>query len=982
MYSRLNFLRHLLFAPVLCLLHCFLLVNTCAAQNITARAIDLPGSFNRDLLNMAVDEEGFTWFSTNEGLWRFDGTDVKLFDYKKLKLPQNTGASSLFCYHQFLFFVINKEMHVYNTVTDECIVYDLQGIAYNFELTPAGNLLFITVKGQAFTFSAGKMLQKAFNLADFSGWDKKMEAQRTAVDANGDIYVFIRGRVGHIESNNIRWSPLDTPDSLKTKVPLITVYSVAVTSHYIAAHYYNGQVIVYDKQSLKPLYQYWGEAFAYCLAVNNRVVLIKHIAAAKADYQPSDLFDVTGNNIPDIYKLRSMVYAKDQGKFFTATNLGILQFSPAAHEQNQYTRQAKLVSFFRNKSVRSIYSLHNNFYVGTYSGFFECTPDTIRQIATLIVYTIKQFNDSVLLLSIEGGVGCAFYNTKSGQYIPFAKDPGRTFYVFSLYKDGNRWLAGGGNALHYLEQKNERWSVRDQLVDSSLATVRQIKRIRGKLFIAAQNGVSTLDDNYHPQKIYPAKNLLRVYCMQETNDGIWLGTHGEGLVKIDDNGNVLQQAGFNEGLAGNFVYSLTIMKNLMVAGTSNGITVFNIENGMQPLPIKKDDSLYGLSTQECNHSAIFYDTIKQQVILGGIKGLLFADYKDYSNTPGFKNNGLILSYIKTGGHETNSAQANLLAYAADKIVIRPEDVNVTLKFAATGTPGPADGLFRIVGLDDKWQRIRTDQEVNLYALPPGTYTLQAHLPSAINTSEWFTKTIVVEPAFYQTILFKGVLVLCFLGIVYLLWRSKVKKIEREFQLRTMIASDLHDDIGSTLNSISVYTVVAGQQLHADIARTEVLLDNMGVASRGMIDRMNDIVWAINPKNDDFENVLERMQFFAAELLSGKNMLLKFDVDERIKKSKFSMQQRKNIYLIYKEAVNNAYKYSGGTTVKVQINKEANYLQMIIADDGAGFSTETKNSGGRNGLVNMKNRAKEIGGKLTITSSPAQGVSVQLNLRLS
>jgi signal transduction histidine kinase len=253
------------------------------------------------------------------------------------------------------------------------------------------------------------------------------------------------------------------------------------------------------------------------------------------------------------------------------------------------------------------------------------------------------------------------------------------------------------------------------------------------------------------------------------------------------------------------------------------------------------------------------------------------------------------------------------------------------------------------------------------------------MPFAVNSNQWFNKTIVVLPAFYQTIVFKLAIIFCALVVVYFLWRSKVQKMEKELQLRTTIAGDLHDDIGSTLNSISVYTEVAGQQLPEDAVNTRRLLDNMGIASRSMIDKMNDIVWAVNPKNDDFENVLERMRFFAAELLSGKNMLLKFEVDEKIKKLKFTMQQRKNIYLVYKEAVNNAYKYSGGTTVYVKITGESNMLHIVITDNGNGFEAAGKNGAGGNGLTNMKNRAKEIGGKLTV-SSTAGGVTIHLQLR--
>ncbi len=161
-------------------------------------------------------------------------------------------------------------------------------------------------------------------------------------------------------------------------------------------------------------------------------------------------------------------------------------------------------------------------------------------------------------------------------------------------------------------------------------------------------------------------------------------------------------------------------------------------------------------------------------------------------------------------------------------------------------------------------------------------------------------------------------------------------------------------------------------------KAKILLDKMGTASRGMIDTMSDIVWAINPKNDDFENVLKRMQFFAGELLGGKNIALHFEADEKARKMKVTMQQRKNIYLIYKEAVNNIFKYSAAASVTATIVKNGNSLVVTIADDGKGFNWEERQKSG-NGLNNMQNRAKEMGGKLIIESMPGQGTRVQLSL---
>src|SRR5471030_723134 len=111
-----------------------------------------------------------------------------------------------------------------------------------------------------------------------------------------------------------------------------------------------------------------------------------------------------------------------------------------------------------------------------------------------------------------------------------------------------------------------------------------------------------------------------------------------------------------------------------------------------------------------------------------------------------------------------------------------------------------------------------------------------------------------------------------------------------------------------------------------------------------------------------------MEYLAGELLSAKDILLQFDVDENIKKVKLPMDKRKNFYLIYKEAINNACKYAGSTNVSVSIAEKDRNLVMIITDNGKGFDV-VKNSLGGNGLKNMKARANEIGAKFEITSWP-------------
>jgi signal transduction histidine kinase/ligand-binding sensor domain-containing protein len=968
---------------ICCGLLCLLIAGSSPvlSQSLTAHQINLPGSFNRDLLQMANDEEGFIWFSNNEGIWRFDGTDIKLFDYKKLKLPQSISAHFLFCYDHFIFFCLNNgELHIYNKSTDECQVYSLSGWIKDLNKLPDGKLLFLTADGQAWIFTALAGLKKGFDLNSYKGWEKGMNINRTLVDKEGNIYIFLWDRVGQVMGDSILWSSVIQLPPNKGEGGFV-ITSATVTSRFIAAHYFAGEIVIYDKKTMNPVYFCAEHQFAACLSVNDELILIPHNDNEYSTCPVSPFFKVQKGVFSESSKIFCVVPCKD-GRFLLGTTTGIVELKLHDTGLKEFYDQQKLVSFFSNKSVRSIYRLDDKLYVGTYSGLFVCSSDGIKPIVNGWAYTLQKESAHRLLAGVEGGTGFGMIDCQRDIFstIPRSRT-GSEIYTTALYRDNDQWISGDYISIRRLWQKDGEWHVEKILKDSSQGTFRQISRINGSLYIAGQKGVYKMDANNSLHKVYPEKDSLLVYCMLEVSDGIWLGTHGNGLVKIDVQGKILQQLGFNEGLTSNFVYSLARMKNLMVAGTGAGVNIFDIAGSALPFAINQDEKQNGFVWEECNHSAIFNDTMAGRVILGGVKGLIFVDSRDYGLRPENGNDLLTLAYVKTGGYETQSAEADLFAYLSDKIHIHPGDFNLVLKFAAPGNPEQQEGLFRIKELSENWQRTKLSQEVNLYALPPGKYTLEARLPFSLNDKTWFSKTLIIEPAFYQTLWFKFVLLLLCLLVVYLVWRSKVKKMEREQQLRTTIARDLHDDIGSTLNSISVYTEIAKQQLQGNSEKTTILLEKMGIASRNMIDKMSDIVWAINPKNDDFEQVLQKMQFFAGELLSGKNILLNFHADEKAKKLKFKMQERKNIYLIYKEAINNAYKYAEGKNVKVNIGKEGNSLVLLIEDDGKGFNLEEKSNSG-NGLANMKNRAREIGAKLTMESGETGGTRILFRLRLS
>ena len=215
----------------------------------------------------------------------------------------------------------------------------------------------------------------------------------------------------------------------------------------------------------------------------------------------------------------------------------------------------------------------------------------------------------------------------------------------------------------------------------------------------------------------------------------------------------------------------------------------------------------------------------------------------------------------------------------------------------------------------------------------------------------------------------------FAAILFNRYKLK-KKLEQQDQLlavRSDIAKDLHDEIGSTLTSIKILSEVSQNNLQKDQQKASSLLYKITEQSSQMQQGMSDIIWAIKPDNDKLENMLVRMREYASHTLEPKNILTTFLVDEQSLSQSLDMQQRRDFFLIFKEAINNAAKYSQATKVEVSIEKKKDQLQLSVVDNGVGFITGKETSS--NGLKNMKTRAEALKGFVTIKSGPGNGTTV-------
>lgn len=225
------------------------------------------------------------------------------------------------------------------------------------------------------------------------------------------------------------------------------------------------------------------------------------------------------------------------------------------------------------------------------------------------------------------------------------------------------------------------------------------------------------------------------------------------------------------------------------------------------------------------------------------------------------------------------------------------------------------------------------------------------------------------------------LILILIIAILLVHRYRIQnRIRRQAEIervRNTIAKDLHDDIGSTLSTISIISKLAIKESSNGVERH---LHQIAEQSSRMMESISDIVWSINPMSDSMEKVVVKMKEFAAEILEPKNITYRFTGDSLLNGVSLDAEKRKNLFLIYKESLNNAAKYSNASEVDVSLTQAEEKFTMNISDNGSGFDRNQIKEG--NGLRNMEARAKAMGAKFSLESIKGKGTRVAVELRIT
>ena len=507
----------------------------------------------------------------------------------------------------------------------------------------------------------------------------------------------------------------------------------------------------------------------------------------------------------------------------------------------------------------------------------------------------------------------------------------------------------------------------------------------GNIGLLRYNSTKDLIEPVVLDKNEPAKILSNskiTYTLHAGAERMWIGTDGSGMFLLDFKTGNCKRISMADGLPNDRIFGISrdYHGTLWVA-TDNGLCkyippknlfdtnekgTFKTFTANYTWPVQAftgpDSTLY---FQMFGYNGLLYfhpDSIKDNPF---IPPVYLTDFKLFNQSVWVGDStGLLDSTIET----------------KHKIVLSYEQNVFSFTFAALSFIDPEDNkyAYKLEGFDRDWIYTDASHRFASYTnLDAGTYIFK--VKASNHDGVWnetpTTLYLTIAPPWWQTWWFRVLVIAALAAITYGVYRYRLQQVIKVQMIRNNIASDLHDDIGSTLNSISIFSEVAKQQAREKIPA----LDQIGLSSRKVIESMSDIVWTINPENDNLEKIISRMRAFAYQTLKAKKIELIFEADTSLDSLSLPMQVRKNFYLIFKEVTNNMVKYSSATRAAFKITYAYHHLHLEIRDDGIGFDTEDICEG--NGIKNMKRRANEIRGTLTINSAPGRGTTTELFVKL-
>lgn len=653
-------------------------------------------------------------------------------------------------------------------------------------------------------------------------------------------------------------------------------------------------------------------------------------------------------------------------------------------------------------------------------GLFTGVPDNAKAHGPLLVYDIRScstlepipysllkehlpanfqpgvfsiYSDSADSYWILGENLHHFIRTNSGWKYSFHDVPPCYSYMWDDQR-GHLWISGGNDLYRFDKQSGclERYPMEFKVKPESYATVQSMLFDNdGSIWLGTTMGLyrfnpmkkswqDFVNRNGNPTSL--GTDVLFTLCRdpRQPQRYLWAGTNGGGLIRFDISTGAFKRFAKEDGLPDDVVYGiLSDDDGFLWMSTNNGIARFDpIRNSFRNFS-QKD----GLQGNEFNRTS--YCKLPGNILcFGGMEGFNWFNprtIRENHVSPLINITSISVNNLYAPFRHEHSVLRKP-AYLTDEIVLPYQQNTINLEFSSFDLTDVAKNRYRykLEEFDEDWIDAGTRKSATYTNLSPGRYTF---LVNGTNSSGFWNSVpkrllITILTPWYLSGWFKASVVLAVSLILYSIYRLRVKRLLQIQEIRNKIARDLHDEVGSNLSAIAIFSSVA---LNKTTSPSEVRSLNSRISSFTQVSQnaLNDIIWMANSENDNFKSTLGRMHYIAMEILESKNIRLEVEADSSVEEFHLEMDKRRNLYLVFKEAINNIAKHAEATAVDVRIFRNNQQLHLVVQDDGKGFETAytDRHDSKHNGLVNMRKRAEALYGTITIESCEGSGTRIEL-----
>ncbi len=688
----------------------------------------------------------------------------------------------------------------------------------------------------------------------------------------------------------------------------------------------------------------------------------------------------------------------------------------------------KLKNFSLNGGSQSKFIL--SFLIGKSGNTWVGTVDGLDQIMNRNFYYINaKYKYSYLWQFVMKGKNEVYTATKDGlykiknnqlvysYYNKFLPSKMVTSVVFK--KDGTKWFSTAEGLVEVKNGKRKLYTKKNgfdsnyilMMIDGGkdsiwVGTKGYWKPHFGKVYLVVHDSIKLL-----PQlaKI-PGDPVTAL--MKDSHNNLWFGFFAKGLYRLS--GNKLKKFTSSDGLTDLNIRDIYEDKNGNVWVMTRYSGIYEYKNGKFKNYNIKDGliSNWTQSAVQDRYGKLYFNTAEgvcsfngktfTKIVYGGdlMSGEMWASNIDQHGNLLFANSNYIFIFNPKPRNADPSFNVFINKFISKGKTEFPKNKNI-IKLNYSSSPieieyscinfrigEPILYQYKLKGLNKNWLPLTKRNYTTFNHLNPGKYRF--YVRAKKNDGNWSKVnaglTFIINAPYWQEAWFIILISLAAIGFVssitVFIYRFRVKQILRVERLRTKIATDLHDDIGANLSSISIFSELAKINIQKAPEKASKIVNNIGEISRTLVDNMSDIVWAINPETDNFNATIFKMKDFAFSILQAKKIKFVFNVEENLSDLKLTMEIRRNLLLIFKEIINNAAKYSNASYVEVSLglledaeSGSGKGAYLTVSDNGIGFDIDSVKRG--NGINNINRRIHDLNGKLKIESIQKAGTKIRI-----